>query len=280
MLSELPEREAEGRIAEIFAEIRQFYATPYVSSIHRHLATLPGVLEWAWETTAPLFRSGLAQETGWAIAREARLAPLDPIPGDVLAVFGVDDLSRGQIAALAEGFERVAPLNLVFGAVLRDALSGVTAPAAQGSVPTPPVAWVPPAPLPEPPAFATPEALGDAGQAVLERFRSGSGATAFVPGLYRMLANWPALLAHFAVVLGPRFQSEEKTRLAARLLADVDAASQGLAAARGRATSPPPDAATADHLVRMIDGYRVTSPEMILFGRLIREAVTARAAGS
>jgi hypothetical protein len=40
-----------------------------------------------------------------------------------------------------------------------------------------------------------------------------------------------------------------------------------------RPTRTQPSAAEATHLLGMIDGYRVTSPEMILFGRLIREAL-------
>jgi hypothetical protein len=121
-----------------------------------------------------------------------------------------------------------------------------------------------------------PASLGAAEKAVLALFLSGSGNTAFVPGLYRMLARWPGLLAHFAVELGPRFASEEKAAVAADLLHRID---QAVPAIRGGLPLPSrsaPDAGVAAHLIRMIDGYRVTSPEMILFGRLIREAVAGR----
>jgi hypothetical protein len=88
-----------------------------------------------------------------------------------------------------------------------------------------------------------------------------------------MLAHWPGLLAHLAVGLLPHFESAEKAKAAAELLARIDAAvadiRQGLPSAKRQ---PPPDGECA-HLLRMIDGYRVTSPEMILFGRLIRNAL-------
>ena len=48
MLAELREADATGEIAAIYAEIRRLWAVPYVSSLQRHLATLPGWLEWSW----------------------------------------------------------------------------------------------------------------------------------------------------------------------------------------------------------------------------------------
>lgn len=272
MLTELAEADATGEIAEIFAEIRHFYATPYVSSIHRHLATRPGVLEWAWELVAPAFRSGVAQETGWRIAADAALTPLSPIPVDALAVWGVAPSDIGTIRQIAESFTRVSPLNLVFGGIVKDVVTGAPLGGQPLAVPR---NWSPPASLAPPPAMVDPARLAAAEQRVLERFRSGTGNTAFVPGLYRMLARWPGLLAHLAVELGPRFDSTEKASTAERLIAEIDAAVAGIRAGLPSPKRAPPSEDEASHLVRMIDGYRVTSPEMILFGRLIREAVPA-----
>jgi len=270
VLTELSEADATGEIAEIFAEIRHLYATPYVSSIHRHLATRPGVLEWAWELVSPAFRSGIAQETGWRIAADAALTPLSPIPADVLAVWGVAPGESGTIQAIAESFTRVSPLNLVFGGLVRDVVTGAPVGGASSGGPR---HWSPPASLAPPPAMVDPARLTEAERRVLERFRSGTGNTAFVPGLYRMLARWPGLLAHLAVELGPRFESAEKAATAQRLIASIDAAVADIRAGLPSPKRAPPSKDEAAHLVRMIDGYRVTSPEMILFGRLIREAV-------
>jgi hypothetical protein len=269
MLTELPESEATGEIAEIFAEIRHYYATPYVSSIHRHLATRPGVLEWSWELASPAFRSGIAQETGWRIASDSALAPLSAIPSEVLAVWGVADGDVPTLRAIAESFTRVAPLNLIYGGLLRDVALG----AELGGGVLSPAAWTPPSALPNPPPMADAARLGEAERSVLQRFLSGTGNTAFVPGLYRMLAHWPNLLAHFAVELGPRFRSDEKTVAAADLLRKIDDAVAGIRKSLPTPRRPAPSAEEAAHLVRMIDGYRVTSPEMIMFGRLIRDAL-------
>ena len=53
MLPELAEAHATGTIATIYAEIREVSGVPYVSSLQRYLATLPGVLEWAWAALRP-----------------------------------------------------------------------------------------------------------------------------------------------------------------------------------------------------------------------------------
>ncbi|MFV0297937.1 MAG: hypothetical protein ACK5JT_17670 [Hyphomicrobiaceae bacterium] len=281
MLTELPEADATGEIAEIFAEIRQLYATPYVSSIHRHLATRPGVLEWAWKSVAPVFRSGQAQDLAWAAARRESLAPLTPIPREVLAYWGIGAVEIAQIKGVAQSFTRVAPVNMVFGGLIADVLlagtelaGGVAAGEAGADAVGREGAWMPPALLPSPPAMVDAAELANPERDVLQLFRSGTGETAFVPGLYRMLAHWPGLLAHLAVELGQKFNSSEKSAAAERLLAGtriiVAEVAPQVAWSDGGPASNGPEAA---HLRRMIAGYRVTSPEMILFGRLVEDAL-------
>jgi hypothetical protein len=272
MVTEIAEKDATGRIAEIFAEVRQLYATPYVSAIHRHFATRPGVLEWAWEGVAPMFRSGEAQETGWRIAKDVALEPMAGMPMAALEVWGLDRAAVGQVEAACDSFTRAAPVNLVFGGLVRGLLAGKAGGEAAGNVKA---GWVPPAALPSPPAMTDAAKLAPTARAVHDLFRSGNGATAFVPGLYRMLAHWPGFLAHLAVELVPRLDSADAKDAARRLLAEIDGAVDGLLGRLPARTSGgfKPDAAEAAHLNAMIDTYRKTSPELILFGRLVREAL-------
>src|SRR5579872_5209491 len=76
LLGELLEHQATGEIAVIYDEVRRFSGVPYVSSLQRYLATMPGVLEWAWGAVRPALVSGIIQETGWRLAREVRISPL------------------------------------------------------------------------------------------------------------------------------------------------------------------------------------------------------------
>ena len=75
MLPELLESKASGQIAVIYDEIRRFSGVPYVSSLQRCLATLPGVLEWAWGAlrTAMVLEPHLARtEVGGLTTRRKR----------------------------------------------------------------------------------------------------------------------------------------------------------------------------------------------------------------
>ena len=78
LLAELSESQATGEIAAIYREIRVFSGVPYVSSLQRYLATLPGVLEWAWTTLRPAMVSGVLPETAWRLGAGLRVRPAEP----------------------------------------------------------------------------------------------------------------------------------------------------------------------------------------------------------
>jgi len=68
------EAEAEGSTAAIFADIRDTLHVDVVNLIWRHLATMPGALDWVWSTLKPLYLGpALADFTDTA----ALLASLD-----------------------------------------------------------------------------------------------------------------------------------------------------------------------------------------------------------
>jgi len=276
MLAELAEAEAEGRIAEIYDEIRHLWAVPYVSSVYKHMATRPGLLEWAWTEVAPVFRDGSAQEAAWRAAADFNIAEIAPVSRDALRVWGVDAQAAATVRSLCEGFARVSPVNLVFAGMMRRILAGEvkggagTATAAQS--------WTPPPAVATPPAMVDPAKLPADQRVVLMTFGKGVGDTPFVPGLYRMLARWPALVAHLATVLASRIDAPET--LAAydvlrRGLDEVAAACLTRLPPAGKSALPPPDAAERAHLLAVLDTYRRTSPEMVAFGRLIRDAMPA-----
>src|SRR5450631_3830079 len=97
LLAELPEDQAIGAIATIYDEIRRFSGVPYVSSLQRYLATMPGVLAWAWAAIRPAMVSGVVPETGWRLAGQVRLAPLPPVSAAARAGW---DLDMGAYATI------------------------------------------------------------------------------------------------------------------------------------------------------------------------------------
>jgi len=269
LLAELPEDQATGRIAEIYAEIRRFSGVTYVSSLQRHLATRPGLLPWTWDALRPAMVSGAIPEAGWRIARRIVLPPPAPVPPGTLRTWGVDDASLRAIRAAAATFVRVAPVNLVMGACLKRLLAGER-PAGAGF----PSGWTPPALLAAVPETLDPARLPEERRAVLMRLATTVEGRPFVPGLYRQIAHWPAVLAWLADELAPRFTAAETLAAGAAFRAAAgEEACAILALLPPVPPGPPADAATLAAVTAAIERYGQTSPEMALFGRLILDAL-------
>jgi hypothetical protein len=273
MLAELRERDATGEIAAIYDEIRRLWAVPYVSSLQRHLATRPGWLEWTWTALRPAFASGMAQVAAWRAAEGLTVPRLAPIARHALRVWGVDADGETAISAACASFVRVSPVNLMLSGLLRRLLRGDrprgTATHIRG--------WTPPARLGPLPALVDPAALPPAQQAVLATLGTMVGEQRFVPGLYRMLASWPAFLAHVATVLPPHLEDAATGAACQRLLDAVDAEIPAVFAALPMppATPPMPPAGEFADVLAALDTYRTTSPEMVVFGQMIGDALPA-----
>ena len=184
----------------------------------------------------------------------------------------MDDRALATVKAATEGFVRVAPVNMMFAGLVKALLEGQR-PGGRSTGTT--VAWQPPAALAVPPPMVAPGALDVATRGVLMQFATASDGQPFVPGLYRILAHWPGLLAHLAIVLGPR-QTAAETQTACDLLrARIDAAVPGVLAGLGLhpVTRPMPDEAERAHFFTVGGTYRKTSPDLVVFGRLILDAL-------
>ncbi len=273
MLSELSERDATGRFAAIYSEIRRLWAVPYVSSLQRHLATRPGWLDWTWAALAPAFESGRAQQAAWRAAEGLAVPALAPLSRHALRVWGIDAGGEVAIRASCASFVRASPVNLMLSGLLRRLLAG-DRPAGIGAAA---VAWTPPPDLGPLPALVDPAALPGDEAAVLATLGTTVDGQPFLPGLYRMLAGWPAFLAHVATVLQPHFHDPCTRATCQRLLDAVDAEIPALFAALPplpRQPAPPP-AGEHEGVLAALDTYRRTSPDMVVFGRMLGEALPA-----
>src|SRR4051795_8943933 len=99
LLAELPEDQATGELAVIYDEIRRFSGVPYVSSLQRYLATMPGVLEWAWAAVRPAMVSGVIPEMGWRLADSVKLSPLPAVSAATRAGWKLDRSDYATIAS-------------------------------------------------------------------------------------------------------------------------------------------------------------------------------------
>ncbi|TDG23506.1 hypothetical protein E2C05_26430, partial [Paracraurococcus ruber] len=102
-LPEIREAEAPPDIAAIYAALKRTSGVPLVNLIHRHLATLPGVLPWAWQAIRPPLEDG--RLAGARVRLAASLA-VPVVPAADLAGAGLAEADRAALRALAETYNR------------------------------------------------------------------------------------------------------------------------------------------------------------------------------
>jgi hypothetical protein len=182
-LAEMREAEAPPDIAALYAALRAASGVPLVNLIHRHLATLPGVLPWVWEAIRPPLEDGRLAGARERLASALPLPATMPLPDGAL---GTTD--RAAVAALVETYNRGNLTNLILLTALRRALEGV--PAEPGP---PPPAIAAPAMLPPPPPLPKLAELPPPLAAAVLALAARHGDGGVVPSLYLHLAHWPAI---------------------------------------------------------------------------------------
>lgn len=269
--AELAEADATGAIARIYDEIRVYSGVPYVSSLQRHVATMPGCLEWAWAGVRSAMASGVLPEAAWRVADAIEVPRLPKLTAAALRLLGVDADGVATIRGVCDNFVRVSPVNLLTAACIRPLLAGET-PAGPGFGRDD---WRPPAMLQPLPGMVDVASAAPDLRAVMLQLSRDMAGQAFVPGPYRMFGHWPGYLAHVATELGPLFE-DAAARAACDGFRDAIEAEAPAIFARlppPPADLPPPGAEQRRAIVAALDVYRRTSPEMVVFGRMLREAL-------
>jgi Flp pilus assembly pilin Flp len=267
-LPELAERDATGAKAAIYAEIRQLGGVPMVALIFRHLATLPGALEWTWAAMAPAWRSGQVQESAWRVAREVPLLPLAAMPRTALAVLGVDDEALDEIDVVLAAYNRANPENLLTILCLLRLVDGHAARRAFDARP-----WSPPA------AAGPLVPMGDIGSlpaevaALLQIVAAPvpAGSPRVVQSLYRHFTHRPAFLALAVTLLRQRFDDGSIDTAAMQVHEAMSRVADEIVAPITAPVAPHPGIGPvcATFAGRVI-------PQMIVVGRLLHEALDGR----
>jgi hypothetical protein len=203
----ITEQAATGAAAEIFADIRSTLNVDVVNLVWRHLATLPGALEWVWTSLKPLYL-GPAITRAEYVRKNLTLPHVPPLSHDALSAAGIDAAALASIRAILDSYQHTNALALVcFCAFLarfdRAAPTCGIVPFVGGEsscVPPDRVALprlVPIAEMPSPLARLIHELNG---------FGEDSDP-ALVASMYRHLAHWPAYLALMRTFLVPLHES-------------------------------------------------------------------------
>ena len=272
LLAELSEADASGEQRRIYGEIKRLSAVPMVALIYRHLATIPGALEWVWGLVGPALRAGQLQERAWQLAVASTIPGDRTIPRAALRAAGIDARNEKAIQQVLDAYNRANPVNMLVVACLARHLAGVDR-ATMTAAPAP--TWQPP-PAPEPlPPMVDPAVMGAPVRELvllLTDRQDGRAPSPLWPSLYRHLAYWPAMLGYASVLVVPEFAAIDTA--AARLRVQVGATAEQLVKEVAPPPGPvPPRIAQREGLQSAIDRFSVRIPEMIVIGGLLRRAM-------
>ena len=197
------EAEAVGRTATVFADIRATLGVEVVNLIWRHLATMPGALEWTWGELKPLYQ-GPALAHADDVRNWLPLPAVPPFSRDTLTAAGIGAADRASIGSILESYHHTNALALVVFGGLLARFGGrpgaetvvVEAPAPDVISQSVPRALPRLTPLSElaPPVARLVEELNGFGE---------DGDFALVASMYRHLSHWPAYLALVRTLLAP-----------------------------------------------------------------------------
>lgn len=271
LLAELSESDATGEIARIFEEMRVYCGVPYVSTLQKHVATMPGCIEWMWAAVRPGFVSGAMPETAWKLAGQIEIDPLPQLSDSALRLLGVDADGLEALNDICDMYARVSPCNLIFSDTVRLLLTGSDG----GGEGFGTDGWTPPAMVPELPPMPVMNKLDADTVAVLQQLGRSLGETVMVPGLYRYFALWPAYLAHVATELTPLMQDKAVAEAGRRMARRITEAAPAIVAKLPPAPTdlPRPGPKETQAILAALDMFKLTSPEMVIFSTLLKGAL-------
>ncbi len=264
-LAELAERDAAGEKAAIYAEMKRLGGVPMVALIFRHLATIPGALEWLWAAIGPAWRAGFLQEAAWRIAREAPMEPLAAIAREALVALGVDDAGLAEARIVVDSYNLANPENMLSILCALRLLDG-----ARAVEPIAARAWTPPA-APGPLVPMTDVATMPREMAALLDLVAAPGeekGPRVVQSLYRHFGHRPAFLALLVTLLAQRFDDGSIERSVASIRASMNTSADALV--RTLCAPPAPDPAIRIVCERFAGAV---IPQMIVVGSLLARAL-------
>lgn len=205
-LLEVAELGASAATRAIFDQIKTLSGVPMIALIYRHMATRPGMLEWAWQTLEPVMVTGQLQMAAWGATKEVELPNILPIPRVARRAVGISEEDESQISNLLAAFNRANSVNSVAIRYLIRQLdaAGASFRTNSGSMSD----WHPPLILPDlPPMLSLEEINGPVLELISWLCHRGEGRHRRVwPSLYRYLAAQPAFLAFAGIILTPEFE--------------------------------------------------------------------------
>ena len=269
VLPEVSADNAEGEVKHIYQSIETALGVRLVNLVYRHLATVPGALEWAWYTVGEPFEAGIFAERSKVLIPSASGPQRHRLS---MAAAGLSAEDAENVIRTLDAYNRANPMNAVSLRVIALALEAGRAASAV------PVDAPPSADLPTLLPMASLDSLNSAETALMHRLaRLTTGRESkIVPSLFRHFAPWPVLLAQIAdwmedlnngVVIDD--QVARVFEMAEDIAKDIFGS---LPPSGGDAILP--DSATRQALVETIEMFPPTICRMIVIAGLLRSALS------
>lgn len=201
------EHDATGTVKAIYQDIKSVLGVPVVNLIFRHIATMPGALEWVWAMVRPLYAGDKLTKMADQLMADIAIPTLPRLTRPALQAVGVDTAGERTIARILKAYNRSNPMNLMalttLLVYLEDNVGGKTL----SDTATDPLALhqdTPPVPEALPPLLSLAE-MDQATAALVRSLNalSPQGEARTMPSMYRHLAHWPGYLALALTLLQP-----------------------------------------------------------------------------
>ena len=269
-LPEMREEDAPATIGRIYADIKRASGTSLVNLVYRHLATIPGGLEWVWGC--------IRMNWGYdGLLHAASAMPSTRIvihlPIALWRTVGLSDQNLGEIRTLIDHYNLTNAANILgataLSQVIRDprrssgdaTLAWAEAPHRRLATATPPV----------PKLDSLPPDVTE-----LLHFVNGLGEDeqpAMVASLFRHLALWPGSLAVVAALLVPLSQSGELARLRRETTVVAEELADRMIS-MAELNCPPPPKAARESILHILDLFRTTLiAKMLPVGQILSQAL-------
>lgn len=268
---EIYEKDATGRVAAIYDDIKATLGYPVINMIYRRLAMDEDALAWCWEAAKPLAVDGSIEQAAARLSRGFTFAcdPLTPSQASRAGSIVAD--RRPVILAAIEIYNRANPLNMVMlGALKTLRAKPPAAPSeavADRRLPKGGEVESVPVPTMIPPEEMTPDVAETVRRMIRHREVDGLFA---VPSIYRHLANWPDALALAAEILDPMLTDGRISAAAARLTGQAMDEGAKIAPAGPVRAAPGPGTPAGALIDGVIESFSQNIPELILVGHILR----------
>ena len=110
---EIKEEDAQGNVALIYSDLRKSLNIKVVNTIWRYLATIDGGLEWVWNSSKKLYKSGKLEKVQSQIIENIQIHDLTPIPDYILSSIGIKKEEKLEILQIINKYNIGNSKNLI-----------------------------------------------------------------------------------------------------------------------------------------------------------------------